>query len=211
MYHPGPRALVHRGFAKQTADFMVLSKLVDPRTGLKTAKATRRRKAAEFSPQALLPFHHLVCTIVQALGRITYFRLTKLLYLIDLSSIEQFRCSVTGEIYIRQPDGPWPPALQRLLPALERHEVILSNRGRIQMIEPGPSPRFAPSLDEKTLEIVAEVLERYGNLSNSQIKTVAYGTSPMRYVLRQERQGRNMQRFPIIYKNKYAPETEGSE
>lgn len=209
LYHPGPRALVHRGFAKQTADFIVLSKLVDPCSGVKRRRRPKKpRQAAELTPASTVPFHHLVCMIVQTLGRITYFRLTKLLYLVDLLAIDRLGYSVTGEIYLRQQDGPWPPALQKLLPALKQREVMLSSRRGLQMIEPGPSPRFQPSLDDKALEIVAEVIEKYGKMNNSQIKTVAYRTSPMRYMLQQERQGRDMRRVPIIYKDKHAPDTE---
>ena len=80
----------------------------------------------------------------------------------------------------------------------------------MSMVEPGRSPRFEPVIDEKLLEIVAEVVSKYGNLSNSAIKTVAYTTTPMRFVLSEERQGRDMQRFPIIYKNKAAPDTDKS-
>jgi hypothetical protein len=208
LYHPGPRALVHRGFAKQTSDFLRLAKYVDPGTGIKPQKSTTRRRAAEWTPDKAEPFHHLVCMIVQSLGKITYFRLTKLLYLVDLTAIQRLGRSVTGEIYLRQPDGPWPPALQKLLPALRQREVMLSSRRRVQMIEPGPSARFEPSLDDEALEIVADVIEKYGQMNNSQIKSAAYRTGPMRYVLRQERQGRDMRNFPVIYKNAYAPDTE---
>lgn len=208
LYHPGPRALVHRGFAKQTSDFLRLAKFVDPGTGIKTKTGTKLRPATELTPETIRRFHHLVCLIVDALGKITYFRLTKLLYLVDVTAIDRFGCSVTGEIYLRQPDGPWPPALQKLLPALKQREVMLSSCRGVQMIEPGPSPRFEPSLDDEVLEVVAEVLEKYGRMSNAEIKSAAYRTRPMRYVLRQERQGRKMKNFPVIYKDVCAPDTD---
>ena len=210
LYHPGPRALVHRGFAKQSSDFQRLAKLVHPAEGLLKAKAKKATKAKPFSLRDLTSFQQLACLLVQHLGRITYFKLTKLLYLIDLASIDSLGCSVTGEIYIRQPDGPWPPALQKELPALDGMELLISSRRGMSMVEPGRSPRFEPVIDEKLLEIVAEVVSKYGNLSNSAIKTVAYTTTPMRFVLSEERQGRDMQRFPIIYKNKAAPDTDKS-
>ncbi len=208
LYHPAPRALIHRGFAKQTSDFMRLAKLVHPAKGVTKKNFTGRRAAKPFSLDSLGGFEHLVCLLVRTLGRITYFRLTKLLYLIDLAAIDTLGHSITGEVYLRQPDGPWPPALQRRLPALEGMEVVLLSRGKVQMIEPGPSPRFQPHLDDNALRIVAEAVERYGQLNNTDIKTVAYKTSPMRYVLSQEKQGRKMQNFPVIYRDKAAPDTE---
>lgn len=207
LYHPGPRALVHRGFAKQTADFLRLAKLVDPTKGI-VQKKLPSRKPTPFEADRLSAFEHLVCTIVQTLGNITYFRLTKLLYLIDLFAIDRLGHSVTREIYIRQPDGPWPPAMRKRLPPLDGREISLSSRRGILMIGPGPSPRFEPVLDSATLEILADVVEKYGHLNNSEIKSATYKTQPMRYVLAQERQGRSMRNFPVIYKDKVAPDTD---
>ena len=210
MYHPGPRALVHRGFAKQTSDFQRLAKLVHPTKGLVKTKARKTPKVQPFSLERVTRFQHLACLLVQELGRITYFKLTKLLYLIDLAAIDALGRSVTGEIFIRQPDGPWPPALQKELPALDGMEVLISHRRRVPMIEPGRSPRFEPVIDEEFLGLVSEILGKYGGLSNAEIKTVAYKTTPMRYVLSQEREGRNMRSFAIIYRDKAAPDTDKS-
>lgn len=205
LYHPGPRALIHRGFAKQTSDFLRLAKLVDPAKGLTTRKAGAKKAASVFSVQKLGGFEHLVCLLVRTLGRITYFRLTKLLYLIDLAAIDALGHAITDEVYLRQPDGPWTPALQKKLPALDGMEVTLSTRGRIPMIEPGPCPRFEPSLAEHALAIVADVIDKCGKLNNSEVKTVAYKTAPMRYVLSQERLGRKMGNCVILYKDSVIP------
>ncbi len=205
LYHPGPRALVHRGFAKQTSDFLRLVKLVNPTKGIIKSKATHKSTKATFSAQKIKEFEHLVCLLVRTLGKITYFRLTKLLYLIDLTAIDVLGKTITGEVYLRQPDGPWPPALQKRLPALDGREIILSSRSGMQMVEPGPCPRFEPALTDEALGIVAGVIEKYGNLNNSSIKTIAYKTGPMRYVLAQERQGKNMRNCVIMYKDKALP------
>lgn len=210
MYHPGPRALVHRGFAKQTSDFMKLAKLVRPRSGVIRRSAPQKPRLREQVVSQTSAFQHLLCLVVKSLGKMTYFRLTKLLYLIDLTAIEKLGRSITGEIYLRQPEGPWPPALKKVVPALKGREITLSTRGRIPMVEPGPSPRFTGTLDDAALEVVAEVLERYGRLSNAEIKSAAYQTSPMRYLLAQERQGRDVRRIPVVYQDKCAPETDPS-
>lgn len=208
LYHPGPRAMVHRGFAKQTSDFLRLAKLVHPTKGIIKSKAAPKKAAARFAVKNLTAFEHLVCLLVRTLGKITYFRLTKLLYLIDLSAIDRLGHTISGEVYLRQPDGPWPPALQKKLPALDEMEISRSSRGGIPLIAPGPCPRFEPVLDDACLEIVVDIVEKYGHLNNNDIKTVAYKTRPMRYVLTQEKQGRNMRNFAIIYKDKAAPATE---
>jgi uracil-DNA glycosylase family 4 len=210
LYHPGPRALVHRGFAKQTSDFLRLAKLVDPAHGIIAGKVGARKAKPILSLESLKAFEHLVCLLVRSLGRISYFRLTKLLYLTDLTAIGALGRSVTGEVYLRQPDGPWPPALQKRLPALNGMEIILSTRGGVPMIEPGPCSRFEPSLDDDVLEVVVDIIEKYGNLNNKNIKAVAYNTAPMRYVLSQERLGRNMRNCVIMYKDRVAPDVDQS-
>jgi uracil-DNA glycosylase family 4 len=208
LYHPGPRALVHRGFAKQTSDFLRLAKMVHPTKGIIKGKAAPRKATAPFSVEKVKEFEHLVCLLVRTLGKITYFRLTKLLYLIDLAAIDRLGHTITGEVYLRQPDGPWPPALRKRVPAMDGMEIILSLRGKIPMIAPGPSPRFEPVLDNAALEVVAEIVEKYGHLNNNDIKTVAYQTRPMRHILAQEKEGRNTRNVAVIYRDKAAPDIE---
>jgi uracil-DNA glycosylase family 4 len=207
LYHPAPRALVKRSVHKQRADFMMLAKLVDPRRGLLQKTAVRRADAPlTIGGGAPSKFQQVVCSIVQSLGRITYFKLTKLLYLIDFAALEKFRETVTGEIYLRQPDGPWPPALQKQIKPLENREVILSSRKGIPMIEPGPCQRFTIELDERALEVISDILGRYGTLLNTQMKSIAYRTKPMRYILKEESRGRDMRRVAVIYKDKISAE-----
>jgi uncharacterized phage-associated protein len=145
-------------------------------------------------------------SILQCLGKITYFKLTKLLYLCDLYALERFGHTLTGEIYLRQQEGPWPPALKKQIPLLDGREIISSYSRNIPMIEIGPSPRFEISLNNETLEIIYEIAKKYGHLSNSKIKSVVYLSRPMRYILEQEKLGRDMRRVPIIYNNKTALE-----
>ena len=161
-------------------------------------------------PGMASPFQHLVCMVVQRLGKITYFHLTKLLYLIDLTSIQQLGRSLTGEIYLRQQEGPWPPALQKLLPPLDGWEIRLSFRGKIPFVEPGKAARFQAEVAPEFVTIVDDVLSQFGRLTNSQIKTVAYKTPPMRYLLSEERDGRDVRRIPVIYRDKCAPDTDST-
>jgi uracil-DNA glycosylase family 4 len=208
LYHPGPRALVHRGFAKQTSDFMRLAKLIDPNQGLVRSRRPTRHKITRELPDYISPLQNVVCLIVHNLGKVTYFQLTKLLYLLDLMAIQRLGHALTGEIYLRQPEGPWPPAMQKQLPPLDGWELRISFRGRIPVVEPGPCSRFQASVDDQSLALIAEVLNEYGRLSNAQIKTVVYKTDPMRYLLGQERKGRDIRRVPVIYKDKCAPDTD---
>ena len=210
LYHPGPRALVHRSMANQRSDFMRLAKLVHPTKGLTKPRAPRASRSAQ-PGVAQMPLSHLICAIVNHLGRISYFKLTKLLYLVDFTALNRLGHTVTGEIYLRQPDGPWPPAIQKIVPVLEGCEVLKSFRGRMPLIGPGPSPRFAPCLDDEALQVVTDVLARYASYSNARMKAAAYSTAPMKYLLRAEKEGRDMRRVPLIYNDKAAPDTDGAK
>jgi len=200
LYHPGPRALVHRPLAEQRADFAKLAKLVRSGKG-DGAQPTRTTK--EFEPSR---FQQVAYAMLLAMGKTSYFKLTKLLYLVDLNALTKLGHTLTGEIYLRQREGPWPPAMQKQLPALGGREMLFSFAQRLPFAAPGPSPRFEPRLDERALNIIAETLAVYGQLGNSALKTSAYLTSPMRHILKQEKAGRDVSRVPVLYKDKTAVE-----
>jgi uracil-DNA glycosylase family 4 len=126
MYHPAPRARVHRSLQEQRADFLRLAELVDPRKGI----MKRQRKQLHRRDEPFHDFQRLAYTIVESLGSISYFKLTKLLYLVDLNALERLGETLTGEIYIRQKEGPWPPKLREMIEPLEGREIRFFFRGR---------------------------------------------------------------------------------
>ena len=52
-------------------------------------------------------------------GQMTYFKMTKLMYLVDLFALKKFGYSVASSIYLRQVEGPWPPDLDQALEAMK--------------------------------------------------------------------------------------------
>lgn len=210
LYHPGPRAAIHRSLANQRADFMRLAKFVDPISGLKRQpkKTESRKQALMEAPSA---FQQAAVVITNTLKQLPYFKLTKLLFLSDLRALEEHGETITGQIYLRQPEGPWPPKMLDELKALDGFEIQMTRRGRTSVVEIGPAPRFDVDLDSVELETIFDIVERYGQLSNSRIKTSTYSTSPMRYILREERRGRDLRRLPVIYKNSTAEELDSLE
>lgn len=197
LYHPGPRAIIHRSQAKQRSDFMLLAKLVDPVKGLierKRSEACPTRLAVE-RPTTL---QRAVRAILEMQGKLTFFKLTKLLYLADLQALRALGRTFAGNVYLRQVDGPWLPHLDKELRPMDGFEVRRFFAHNLPMVAMGPSPRFEPELDDAVLEILTEVVAKYGNLSNSAIKTVVYQTEPMRHVLREERIGKDMRNKPVL-------------
>jgi uracil-DNA glycosylase family 4 len=203
LYHPAPRATIHRSLAKQRSDFMLLAKVVHPVKGLIMQKkpSAQAKPVLSGGPSVL----QQVARVLLGLGgRMTYFKLTKLLYFVDLLSLRKLGHMVASDIYLRQVEGPWPPKLDKALSAMQGYEVRRFLVGRTPMVAPGPSPRFEVQLDDDILETIAEVYETYGSLTNSGIKTAVYRTDPMRFILQEESKGKDMRNKPVLYKDKTA-------
>ena len=201
LYHPGPRAMIHRSLPKQRSDFMILSKIVHPSNGLITQKKTCV-KAPTLSPTGASMMQQVVRVLLELGGKMTYFKLTKLMYLIDLFSLEKIGHMVASDIYLRQVEGPWPPKLDKELQEMQGHEIIRSFIRHIPMVALGPAPRFEIQLTDDTLSIVSDVFKLYGKMSNSEIKAAVYRTEPMRFILQEEIKGKKILNKAVLYKNK---------
>jgi len=199
VYHPGPRALIHRSLAKQRADFMLLAKQVHPATGL---IERRKRETKPLVIQQLTPLQQVAMAILEMKGRLTFFKLTKLLYLVDLQAVRVRGHAFAGEVYLRQVDGPWLPNLDKELKAMDGFEVRRFFAHKLPMVALGPCPRFGLQLDDAVLETITEVVEKYGDMTNAEIKTAVYQTEPMRQALRLERSGKDMRNKPVLYRDK---------
>ncbi len=205
LYHPGPRAMVHRSQTKQRSDYMLLSKVVHPIKGLVERKKARAKPASFFSAGGTV-MQQVARVLLELGGRMTYFKMTKLMYIIDLACIEKFGHTVASPIYLRQVEGPWPPDLDKALEAMQGYEVRRFFARRIPMVAPGPSSRFEIQLDDDILEVISDVFHTYGSMSNADIKTAVYRTEPMRFMLGEENKGKNMVNKPVLYKEKTAKE-----
>jgi uracil-DNA glycosylase family 4 len=199
LYHPAPRALIHRSILKQRSDFMRLSKLVHPLSGLiKTKKINVNTKTIYNS--GTTPIQQVIRTFLDLGQRMTYFKLTKLLYLFDLHSQEKLGYAFASDTYLRQVDGPWPPSLYKAISAMDGYEVKKFFSGRIPCVQIGPSSRTDIHLTDEILEIITEVWDKYQSFNNSAIKVAAYRTEPMQLILEAESQGKKMLNKPIVLK-----------
>ncbi len=208
LYHPGPRAMVHRSKAKQRSDFILLSKIVHPIKGLIERKNIRAPKP-EFTGASIM--QQVARALLELGNRMTYFKMTKLMYMIDYSSLQKFGHTVASNIYLRQAEGPWAPNLDKALEAMNGYEVRRFFARKLPMVALGPSPRFEVWLDESLLEIISEVFQTYGSMSNAGIKTAVYRTEPMRFILQEENKGKMMVNKPVLYKEKTATELADQE
>jgi len=202
LYHPGPRALIHRPINKQIDDYIKLAELVHPLKGLLVNDLYLINKLSLNKIDYNKKLNQIIFLILNLIRKTTFFKLTKLLYLIDLKALENIGSTITDEIYLRQKEGPWMPKLKDEIVKMHDYEIKSYFDNRIPILKLGPNPRFNIKLNEDILNIVFEIIEKYGNLNESSIKTKVYLTPPMKYIIKQEKYGREMYNKPLIYKNK---------
>ena len=195
LYHTIPRGSVYRSFIRQRSDLSALSHEVSPISGLKKKEV---RKNVQKAPRNTI-LAAVVDYIVSLMNGVSFFKLTKLLYLIDYSHIKEYNTSLTNGIYLRMQEGPWLPYLKNVVKESNRITTIKSGRAlRLVSIAMDESE----DLNEKDKAFIKKVVEKYEDYSDGEIKTVVYRTPPMRYVLSQEKLGKPMLKVPVLYMNK---------
>lgn len=201
LYHMGPRALIHRNMIKQRADFIKLSHLVDPSKGMKPKRKYSSTSAT--APRKSNKLSDVIEIIVARLGKVSMFKVTKLLYLIDYEAIRCFHKSITGSTYLRMQEGPWIPSMADVAKSLQ-------DDGRINIAYSAKKPFYLPIsmgcsggewLTFQERDLLDTVIDKYGNLSDSQIKTKVYLTKPMKTILKKEKRGGSQFKVPIIYQD----------
>ncbi len=203
LYHPGPRAKIHRSLAKQRSDFMLLAKFVHPVRGIQGRKKVRSKFSTVYQ-EGTARLQHIARSLLEICGRMTYFKITKLMYLLDYLAFQRIGITVGSELYLRQIDGPWPPKLDEALRAMEGFEIKRYFLRQIPMVDIGPSPRSEIQLEDNILELIVEISEKYGKMGNAAIKTAVYRTEPMQFILKEENKGRDMRNKAVLYKDKTA-------
>lgn len=200
LYHMGPRATIHRSLVQQRADFIRLSHMVNPKSGLKKKKSDRKENANVKQNDKL---RDMVLYILKQLKEVSFFKLTKLLYITDLSFLEKYNKSISGSIYLRMQEGPWIPTLKNTTMELEKNYINSYFKNRKPYVK-----LLITDLNEEQLNLSQEekmmllgICQKYKNFDDAKIKLEAYMTKPMKYIIKQEKKGRNMTKIPVIYKD----------
>ena len=195
-YHPGQRAMIHRSFANQLADYQFISEKIR-RFGKQTRKCSGSLNA---------DVRMVVDLIVKHQAAISYFGLHKLFYLVELSAVRHLGRRLTSAYIVRQKDGPYCTdlhikKLQNAFPNL----MIKKRDGRL-VLTMNAADLFSELGDDVDRnwqmidQIVKDVIESYGGNDDASLKRRVYLTAPMRAILRAERQdGLNLFNAPIDF------------
>jgi len=195
LYHPGQRAMIHRSFANQRSDYQFVAeqwrRLKEPRR--KSSGATRTDMLA------------IARYLLAKRGILSYFELHKLAYLTEYVHVRRSGRRLTGAYFIRQKDGPYCTDLE--IDRLRRADGairIFKDSGRLCLrVGSDETPQLfslRPEIPTNAKDAADEALQRYGDKTDSELKTAVYLTAPMRFLLRRERSSHvNLYNAPIDF------------
>jgi hypothetical protein len=197
MYHPSPRGTVHRSFSSQLKDFYILGEILGRKERVPGRRLSKEqlRLIDVYDPTLL---HKIVFRMVQNLGRPSKFKLTKLLYLLDWQEVKVSGNVLTGCYYIFQKDGPLATGLSRALDEMEGYELSFRFVNGLPTYGIGPDVRCDMQLPDELAQKVEGILSAYGQLTDSQIKTAAYLTAPVKKIRLRERTGERILNQPLF-------------
>jgi uracil-DNA glycosylase family 4 len=186
MYHPGQRAMLHRSFLNQLADYRFVAET--------HRKLTANRKS-NAQPTSLL-VTQIARQLLLSCGPRSYFSVHKLFYLAEYEHFQLAHTRMTNCYIIRQKDGPYVVELniRKLKKALP--ELKIWNQGDKLMLDLSEEASlFAQSsmcseVDAFEADILRRVCSRYGLRSDADLKRIVYLTAPMRQILRREKYNR---------------------
>lgn len=193
LYHPGQRAMLHRSFLNQLADYRFVAEQLK-RLGKNTGNAAVGQTKADVA--------EIVSLLLMASGPITYFRLHKLFYLLEYHHARAQSRRLTSSYVVRQKDGPYftdlhISKLRRAIPDLE----VTETRGRLMLSLPPDRDLFeGQRSNSKLAEFIGAIVEKYHHKNDRELKSSVYFTSPMRGLLRREKyEGANLFNAPIDF------------
>jgi uracil-DNA glycosylase family 4 len=199
LYHMGPRATIHRALTQQRADFIKLQHLVSPENGLKKKNVQHNVNTKAMVNDKL---SDMIMLILSQFKDITFFKLTKLLYLSDLSFLEKYKSTISGCVYLRMQEGPWIPTLKNTTMSLSNYvSTYYINKKPYLKLNKIDLDKGIDSLSPEEKEMIISVCHKYYSYDDAKIKLAAYMTKPMKYIIKNEKVGRNMTKIPVLYKD----------
>lgn len=195
LYHPGQRAMVHRNIANQRSDYQFV---------YETFKRLNIKKQNTVNVKYLSnDIIAILNVIITQIDTISYFALHKIFYLIELEYFKQYHQRLTNAYIVRQKDGPYCTDLhyKKLKKSLPNISFKDTGEGLIlRKVDNNLLEFEANDLPKEVIELIIDVINKYGSKSNSALKTQVYLTKPMRNILEIEnKQFHNLYNTPITF------------
>jgi len=185
-YHPGQRAMVHRSFANQLADYQFIAETV------RRSASSTRRKATGKRGRTSEKVGAAARVLLEESGELSYFALHKLLFIAEVRHLEVASERLTDGYYVRQKDGPYcvelhASRLDTIIPGCFKRTVgkhLMVSLASLEFLGEATQLGTLSSTARRTL---SEVASKYSRLPAGKLKTAVYLTAPMRALLRKEK------------------------
>jgi len=178
LYHPSPRAMVHRSEREQREDYRRLGDLLGQPTAYGQIHFLEPGPGKTF----LSRYQQLLVRMATIKKGLSRFQMAKLSYLVDWEHFKTHQYTLTSATYLRYLHGPVARTFYTDLERLTEKGILLY-RGK------GGFASFQDIGVDFTFEqemLIGTVVESYGNLSERDLATLVYRTPPMQYIKRQE-------------------------
>jgi uracil-DNA glycosylase family 4 len=194
LYHPGQRAMIHRSFEIQRSDYEFVAERL----------AEHGYRTSQSQGESVLNTASIADIIIATFPSLSYFALHKLFYLLECRYATEYGRRLSRAFFIRQKDGPYcvdlhPRKLQKALPYVE-----VKTSGAKVLVKASHADLFGKERIEREAipdpmkKEILKILSQYQGLKDSELKTKAYLTTPMRRIQRQEkRAGSKLYNVPI--------------
>lgn len=193
LYHPGQRALMHRSFANQRSDYQFVSE--------QNRRINKISKTSKIYGMSGFDVTQIVREILRLCNTIDYFKLHKIFYLVEYAYFNKYKHRLTDAYIVRQKDGPYCTNLHYQKIKKSIPEAVIKEKNNVLYISYA-SDLFSTrhEIDECIGGVIEDTIKKYGNLTNSEIKTKVYLTMPMRVLLKiEQREKINLYNAPIIF------------
>lgn len=185
-YHPGQRAMVHRSFANQLADYQFIAESV------RRSGGSSRRKSSSKLGRTSEKVGAAAKVLLEESGELSYFALHKLLFIAEVRHLEVVSERLTDGYYVRQKDGPYcvelhSSRLAAIIPGCFKRIVGKHLMLSLPTVDLLDAPSQLGTLSPAARRILSEVAAKYSRLSTGELKTAVYLTAPMRELLRKEK------------------------
>ena len=192
LYHPGQRALIHRSFFNQLADYRFLAETF--------ARLSKRPRSENVKPTS-----ETIAEIAKVLASepagVSYFALHKLFYLAEYEFYRRTHRRMTSAYIVRQKEGPYvfEMHIKKLKKAIKGLEVW--THGSRLMLRNAASDSFFDKRQACEFDdVLSQITAKFGKCSDRDLKRIVYLTSPMRQMLKKEKGlGQNMFNRPIDF------------
>lgn len=191
-YHPGQRAMVHRSFINQLADYQFIVELIKRINSTRASSKKRASNALKREDKKLAGITRRI--LDKKPNGLSYFALHKLYFLAEVKHLEETGKRLTNTYVIRQKDGPYCTGLHlKKLRSMIPNLAVYSAEGHLEIKLMSQRSLYddvdeTSALSNNELELIDKTVQHYENYSDAELKTASYLSRPMREILRKEKQ-----------------------